>query len=375
LKRIRSFKKQSEQKLAHIENQIKSLDINKLRGAAARYVMHFLQSIEKLLSGTLEGNPSIHGQTLKEEKLQDETGEWVSFDHTVISVEKDWNIPQADNRLYGGQQFERLLAEFRAVVEHRKMNTLTLDDIATAAGPLKLNNSANCTWAATDIAQKYIQKTLKPLITQLFKRAIYIMKRQVTIVESMLLLNKKHRKPYSDDQSILDDVEQYPFFISDVTSLYYKFVEETAEKCKQKCLDEFYSTRLLYWESTNLDQKTISSINPKSSSEDAKKAVQKLATETFETVRDRIAKNVILKTYNYFLVPLQTELWGAIQGNITCLTDVELRESFEVEATMKKLEEQKNEMDSVLSKFAEQENNFLKYANEFAKCNPRELDV
>lgn len=124
-----------------------------------------------------------------------------------------------------------------------------------------------------------------------------------------------------------------------------------------------------------MDQKTISSINPKSSSEDAKKAVQKLATETFETVRDRIAKNVILKTYNYFLVPLQTELWGAIQGNITCLTDVELRESFEVEATMKKLEEQKNEMDSVLSKFAEQENNFLKYANEFAKCNPRELDV
>lgn len=71
LKRIRSFKKQSEQRLTHIENQIKSLDINKLRGAAARYVMLFLQNIEKLLSGTLEGNPSIYGQTLREEKLQD----------------------------------------------------------------------------------------------------------------------------------------------------------------------------------------------------------------------------------------------------------------------------------------------------------------
>lgn len=38
-----------------------------------RYVVTFLQSIEKLLNGTLEGNPSQNGQTSEEEKAQDGT--------------------------------------------------------------------------------------------------------------------------------------------------------------------------------------------------------------------------------------------------------------------------------------------------------------
>lgn len=49
-----------------------------------------------------------------------ETGDWYSYDHAKIPVEKDWNIHQAESKLYGGQQFERLLAEFKAVVERRE---------------------------------------------------------------------------------------------------------------------------------------------------------------------------------------------------------------------------------------------------------------
>ena len=73
LKRLRSFKKKSEETLSGIQVQVKSLESNTLRGNAARYAMHFLQCIEKLLTGTLEGNPSINGQTLEEEKIQDGT--------------------------------------------------------------------------------------------------------------------------------------------------------------------------------------------------------------------------------------------------------------------------------------------------------------
>jgi hypothetical protein len=71
LKRLRTFKKKSETNLEHIQAQLKSLESNTLRGNAARYAMHFLQNIEKLLTGTLEGNPSINGQALDEEKAQD----------------------------------------------------------------------------------------------------------------------------------------------------------------------------------------------------------------------------------------------------------------------------------------------------------------
>jgi hypothetical protein len=71
LKRLRAFRKKSEDSLEHISNQIQSLDSNKLRGNAARYVMLFLRNVEKLLVGTLEGNPAINGQTTDEEKVQD----------------------------------------------------------------------------------------------------------------------------------------------------------------------------------------------------------------------------------------------------------------------------------------------------------------
>ena len=71
LKRLRNFKKKSEEKLTVTQGQLKSLESNTLRGNAARYAMQFLQFIEKLLTGTLEGNPSINGQTLEEEKSQD----------------------------------------------------------------------------------------------------------------------------------------------------------------------------------------------------------------------------------------------------------------------------------------------------------------
>ena len=54
---------------------MKSLDSNTLRGNASRYVMQFLRNIDKLLVGTLEGNPAINGQSTVEEKEQD--GTWV----------------------------------------------------------------------------------------------------------------------------------------------------------------------------------------------------------------------------------------------------------------------------------------------------------
>ncbi len=34
---------------------------------------------------------------------------------------EEWGIPYWDSKLYGGQQFERLLAEFKAVADHLKL--------------------------------------------------------------------------------------------------------------------------------------------------------------------------------------------------------------------------------------------------------------
>jgi len=368
LKRLRAFKRTSEESLQKVQSQLSSIDAIKLRGMAARYVMLLLQNIEKLLSGTLEGNPSVNGQTLLEEKSQDDTGEWLDNEYRQIPFDAS-SLPYSESKLYGGQQFERLLTEFKAVANQITFPKITMDDLATAAGPRKLNNPSNCAWAASDLARGQIQKQLLPLLEQLFKRASYIMKRLVSIVDSMIEANRRHKKRNGKDVD-QDDVEDFTFFTNAVKDLYFKFVDQTAEECKKKCKDEFYSTRLIYWELSTLDTKSLAPST--SNKEDIKKTVLSLATELFNKIRARIIKNILLKSYNFFLVPMTNDLWGEIQSNITCLTDEQLEELFEFNATRERLKDTEKDMLQVMATFANKENLFMKYANTFSQGSPKE---
>jgi len=286
------------------------------------------------------------------------------------------------------------------------MSKLSPDDIATAAGPQKLNSASSCTWAASDIAQRQIQRALLPLIDQLFTRATYIMKRLVHVVEGMMENNKKSKRRVGGANSNLyagtsstpksiggmssssssssssnsnagglevEDLDQYPYFTYAVKDLFNKFVDTTAEECRKKCKDEFFCTRLIHWELTNLDGKSLTF--PKGDNKDeVKKAVVELATNLFNKIRDRICKSVLLKSYNYFLVPMQTEVWSEIQGNITSLSDDQLQELFEVPVTKQRLAGAEKDMRGILDTFGEQETLFMEYASSFAKLTPSDLE-
>merc|ERR1711974_235651 len=95
------------------------------------------------LKGTLEGNPALNGQTMAEEHADEDAGQWVDGTFSVINVKRKWKIPNAETKLYGGQQFGRLLAEFREVMLHTEMGEITPAEVATAAGPHKLNTISN----------------------------------------------------------------------------------------------------------------------------------------------------------------------------------------------------------------------------------------
>jgi len=191
------------------------------------------------------------------------------------------------------------------------------------------------------------------------------MKRLVEIVDSMsqAAIRSKRRSGKIDS---LDELENYPFFVHAVKDSFFTFVEETALSCKKKCIDEFLSTRLIYWELTNIDGKTLT-FGPKSSKDEVLKMVSKLATDLFNKTKERITKNILLKSYNYFLVPMQTDLWGELQSSITTLSDTELEELFEVEITREKLADAEKDMNLILGKFVDQEDLFMEYANTFAK--------
>lgn len=226
-----------------LEKKLKKLDNHKLRANAAKYVNQFLHCIEKLITGTLEGNPIINGQSLEEEKSQDETGDWINFEYNPIKFDpSEWKIPHYNSKLYGGQQFERLLAEFKIVAEHIQMKEISSDEIANAAGPQKLTNASNCLWVASDIVNQRLKKELIPLIDQFFIRAIYIMKRLINIAENMMYNIKKNKRKNEDE--FLDEIEHYSFFVHAIRDLYSKFIDETAKNCKKKCKEEFFFNKI-----------------------------------------------------------------------------------------------------------------------------------
>lgn len=70
LKQLRTIKKERTDNLENVQQQIRTLDKNKLRAMATNHVSDFLQLLVALLQGSLEGNPTINGQNSEEEKAR-----------------------------------------------------------------------------------------------------------------------------------------------------------------------------------------------------------------------------------------------------------------------------------------------------------------
>ncbi len=77
----------------------------------SNYVADWLQVVVQLIDGSTEGNPNINGQTLEEEDAR-EGAEWLDHHGQIIRTH-NLSISNADGRLYGGHQFERLLNVFK----------------------------------------------------------------------------------------------------------------------------------------------------------------------------------------------------------------------------------------------------------------------
>jgi len=164
----------------------------------------------------------------------------------------------------------------------------------------------------------------------------------------------------------VDDTDRYPYFTYHVKDLYFKFVELTAKICKEKCMDEFYSTRTIYWDLTS-DYADRNLPLERNDNEDVKTAVVNLSTDLFNELRDRITKNVLLKFYNFFLVPMQNGLWNEIQSKVNCLSDSSLEQIFEVGTTKDKLREATKTWEDELVKASEQDKQFMQYAGSFSR--------
>lgn len=368
LKCLRTRKQVTQRSLDLLTSQSTTLDSLKLRQIANNYCVEFLQTIDRLIAGTTEGTPTVSGQTLEEEKSAQGDVEWLDvYNHTITFDAERWGVPFWNSHIYGGQQFERLLAEFKAVCDHTEISEVSLDEVATAAGINKVNNVPNYAWAAADLAQHQSQDAFLPLIEQLQRRAIYVMKRLHDIAEKIMAAKKKKNTSngLAPEHIDIEDIGLYPYFTNQVKDLFYKFIDTAAKNCRDRCMDEFYTSKTIFWELTEFSDRKLPTDRTDKNPEEAKAAVSKLAADLFKSIRERITKNVLLKFYNFFLVPMQTDLWTEIQRRITTVSDDQLEQFFQVKATKDKLKEDQKALEALLHKTTEQEVQFLDIAKQF----------
>jgi len=70
-------------------------------------------------------------------KKKNLVGEWKDDRSHNIKID-EIKVSEHGARLYGGQQFNRLLREFKIIGKSLKMPPISLDNIASAIGPSKL---------------------------------------------------------------------------------------------------------------------------------------------------------------------------------------------------------------------------------------------
>lgn len=131
--------------------ELQENNIEVLKAKVHKYVQAFIVQVERLLEGSIVGDPDIFGQTLREEK--DTCGthyyyyfkmqSFYSFDEGIPSwpsFEYNFDIQNMNFRLYGGAQYERLLNEFEYVAHSREFPTPSMHEVASALGSAKSHN-------------------------------------------------------------------------------------------------------------------------------------------------------------------------------------------------------------------------------------------
>jgi len=327
------------------------------RVLASDYSMLYLKTLQGLLHGTIDGTPAVNGQSLEQEKAMcGIDGQWSDCNGIPI-VTGHLEVAMEDYRLYGGQQFERLLSEFRAMAEQIPVPDLSVSDIATGGGAAipSLRNAPNFAWATSDLARQKAQEIFEPLVQQLGNRAGYILKRLSEIAES-IIEQKRGNGANRDGSGEDDSLEDYTYFVHFVRDKFTTFIDDSIERTVALCLDEFYSTRTVCWD-----------VAESHVFDNAEEGNQKaLATTIFGILRKRIVTNVLLKFYQNLIVPFDNDLWDNIQREVSNLTDDTLKQLFGADSVIEAIEAKKAELTKQHDDALGRDKEFIQLASKFS---------
>ena len=295
-----------------------------LRSDAVQWAGELLRTAQALLHGSVLGQPGVYGQT-RDEEVEEFTG---SARHTPWSLGSGMPItfdahvarlPNADLRLYGSKQLERLVAEFRYVASEVPLSELDADAVATAtASTSEPPGSYQTLVAAADLAAANATALIGPLVETFFERGVAIVARVLDVAAKAHEANRALAARVRSAAAVSAfDARDFPAVRRRVMHAYEERARQLAAAALAKCQDDI---KCFYFERTpqNFEQATV----------------EQLADFLFKQLRARAIDNCILKFHCFFVRPCFEQLQGSVLGSLNTLSDNAVDEVFQTKAVI-----------------------------------------
>jgi hypothetical protein len=103
-----------------------------------------------------------------------------------------FQVPNAEYKLYGGSQYERLLCEFELIAQWMELPATSMNEVASAMGTSKAHNVPVFAAAASDIVLTKARRFLQPLIRTVMLRASFILKKLMPVAIAVMLQDEQY---------------------------------------------------------------------------------------------------------------------------------------------------------------------------------------
>ncbi|RMZ55499.1 hypothetical protein APUTEX25_000082 [Auxenochlorella protothecoides] len=359
-------------KLEETQAELNDLHPERLKEKGRVFRESFIAKLALLLRGTVAAPPERFGETLADEHVRG--GAFLDpLTNKAIAVEG--SLPNAHMRLFGGAQYHRAMAEFRAGIGEMTCPDISREEIVNACGIDDFHDGVNYTRTACVIAVSKARDLFEPFLHQLGYRLAHIQRRMLPI--SMHLLQR--------DGQFLNG---HDLFLKRVGAAYHAFIEDSETACRGKCLEDLQSTtRYVTW---SLHTKSRSSLKamlgkvttPAGGAPRAGKAatgaaggagdapmlevlentlwsrtlgamseeiVAALVCQIFEGIRDHFVQAVELKFNCFFLMPLIDAFPTRLREELEAAYAEDLDEVFDVAAVRAALEGRLKALESELA--------------------------
>jgi len=378
----------ASRRLEETQGELNDLHPEKLKERGRIFRESFIAKLGLLLRGTVAAPPERFGETLGDEHIRG--GAFVGPDSRPLSVIEI--LPNSHMRLFGGAQYHRAMAEFRAAVGTITCPDISREEIVNACGIDDFHDGVNYTRTACVIAVSKARDMFEPFLHQLGYRLSHVNRRMLPI--AMHLLQR--------DGQFLNG---HDLFLKRVGAAYHAFIDESEKMTRAKCIEDLQSTtRYVTWSLHTKSRSSLKSMLSKVATPTAgggnvaannsnnnssnkggngsneqtgmmevlentlwnrtlgamsEEIVAALVCQIFEGIRDHFVQSVELKFNCFFLMPVVDSFPTRLREELEAAYEEDLDEVFDVaavraalEGRLKSLESELHQVERLQRKFA-----------------------